>query len=143
MLSIHSLAAALPVAQPDDAGARLLLFGIRQIGANGLADAAAAHAFVSAFGRSFRRPLLLLRTLMGEISTHSAGPIPIAPWCCPRMTAAEATLVAAIARAPENPRGAAVLLADLLGVREAGGTATTAALLGQAFADAGLPLPEA
>jgi len=140
MSSAQTLAAALPVPQPQDAGARLLLFGIRQMGANGLHDACAAHAFVTAFGKGFRRPLVLLRALMAEMSAASAGPIRIAPWCCPRMTGAEATLLQAIGRARTNPAAATMLLADLLGVREANGVAATAQALADAFADFALPL---
>ncbi|MBO9623214.1 MAG: hypothetical protein J7500_10930 [Sphingomonas sp.] len=140
MSHAQSLAAALPALQPQDAGARLLLFAIRQMGAHGLHDACAAHAFVTAFGRGFQRPLVLLRALMAEMSAASAGPIQIAPWCCPRMTGAEATLLEVIGRARTNQIAAAVLLADLLGVRDATSIAVTAEALSLAFADLGLPL---
>lgn len=140
MTAIATLGLALPRLQPDDPGARLLLFGIRQMGAGGLSDAAAAHAFVTAFGRDFRRPLILLRSLMAEMSTASAGPIQIAPWCCARMTAAESATIEIIARAPYDPARAHVLLADLLGVRQVDGVLATAHALANAFADLGLPL---
>ncbi len=140
MTAIATLGLALPRLQPDDPGARLLLFGIRQMGAGGLSDAAAAHAFVTAFGRDFRRPLVLLRSLMAEMSTASAGPIQIAPWCCARMTAAESATIEIIARAPYDPGRAQVLLADLLGVRQVDGVLATAHALANAFADLGLPL---
>ncbi len=135
-----ALGHALPRVQPDDAGARLLLFGVRQIGANGLADAAAAHAFVTGFGKSFRRPLLLVRTMMAEMSAASSGPIQIAPWCCPRMTAAEGALLDIIACTPTDPERARLLLADLLGARRVDGILATAHALSNAFCDAGLPL---
>lgn len=140
MTAIATLGLALPRLQPDDPGARLLLFGIRQMGAGGLSDAAAAHAFVTAFGRDFRRPLILLRSLMAEMSTASAGPIQIAPWCCARMTAAESATIEIIARAPHDIPRARVLLADLLGVRQVDGVLATAHALANAFADLGLPL---
>ena len=140
MTAIATLGLALPRLQPDDPGARLLLFGIRQMGAGGLSDAAAAHAFVTAFGRDFRRPLILLRSLMAEMSTASAGPIQIAPWCCARMTAAESATIEIIARAPHDQARARVLLADLLGVRQVDGVLATAHALANAFADLGLPL---
>ena len=140
MSPLATLGHALPRLQPDDPGARLLLFGIRQMGAGGLHDAAAAHAFVTAFGRDFRRPLVLLRSLMAEMSTASAGPIQIAPWCSARMTAAESATLESIARAPHDPARAHILLADLLGVRQADGVLTTAHALANAFADLGLPL---
>lgn len=140
MSAIATLGHTLPRLQPEDPGARLLLFGIRQMGAGGLHDAAAAHAFVTAFGRDFRRPLILLRSLMAEMSTASAGPIQIAPWCCARMTAAESVTLESIARAPHDPARAHLLLADLLGVRQADGVLATAHALANAFADLGLPL---
>ncbi len=140
MTAIATLGLALPRLQPDDPGARLLLFGIRQMGAGGLHDAAAAHAFVTAFGRDFRRPLILLRSLMAEMSTASAGPIQIAPWCCARMTAAESATIEIIARVTHDIPRARVLLADLLGVRQVDGVLATAHALANAFTDLGLPL---
>ncbi|RYY23784.1 MAG: hypothetical protein EOP62_19185 [Sphingomonadales bacterium] len=135
-----SFATALPALQPEDAGARLLLFGVRQIGVNGLYDACVAHAFVTAFGKDFQRPLVLLRALMQEMSAISATPIQIAPWCCARMTGAEAALLDVIARVRTNPQSAAFLLADMLGVRDASGVLVTAHALSNAFADLALPL---
>src|SRR6188768_667022 len=137
-----ALSNALPVLQPEDAGARLLLFGVRQIGMHGLHDACVAHAFVTAFGKDFQRPLILLRAFMQEMSAMSAGPIQIAPWCCARMTAAEAALIQVIARVGTQPQSAALLLADMLGVREATGVLVTAHALANAFADMGLPLAD-
>ncbi|UZK66898.1 DUF6628 family protein [Sphingomonas sp. M1-B02] len=136
----NPLSALLPARQPEDPGARLLLFGVRQMGAHGLNDASAAHAFLVAFGKGFQRPLVLLRTLMTEMSAQSAGPIQIAPWCCPRMTASEAALLDVIARVRTQPETAALLLADLLGVREAMGVTVTAHAVANAFADLALPI---
>lgn len=140
MTDVRTLAHALPAFQSDDPARRLLLFGIRQMGAHGLNDAAAANAFVTAFGKDFRRPLILLRALMAEISALASGPIQIAPWCCPRMTGAEAALLDALASAGRDPARARLILADLLGNRRADSVATTAAAVAGAFADAGLPL---
>lgn len=140
MSATNTLTTTLPELQPDDPGARLFLFGVRQMGAHGLNDACAAHAFVTAFGRGFQRPLVLLRTLMAEMSTVSAGPIQIAPWCCPRITGPEAMLLDVLARVRTSPVSARMLLADLLGVRDASGVAATAHALANAFADLALPL---
>jgi hypothetical protein len=142
MSATKTLAAALPVLQPEDAGARLLLFGIRQMGAHGLHDACTAHAFVTAFGKGFQRPLVLLRALMAEMSAASAGPIQIAPWCCPRMTGPEATLLEVIGGIRTHPARAQMLLADLLGIRDATSVSFTAHALANAFADLALPLDE-
>lgn len=138
--TLDSFSTPLPHLQPGDPAARLILFGIRQMGAQGLNDAAAAHAFLTAFGVDFRRPLMLLRTLMHEMSLHASRPIQIAPWCCPRMTGAEATLIEALRGIEGNPRRAGLLLADLIGVRDADGIAATAHCVVRAFADLGLPV---
>ena len=117
--SVQTLVTALPQLQPEDPGVRLLLFGVRQTGANGLHDASTAHAFLVAFGKAFRRPLMLLRTLMHEMSGMATGPVQIAPWCCPRMTGSEAMLLSVLARTRTSPATANMLLADLLGIRDA------------------------
>ena len=135
-----SLSETLPVLQPEDAGARLLLFGVRQMGMHGLADACAANAFVTAFGKGFQRPLVLLRALMADMASSATGPIQIAPWCCPRMTGSEAALLAVLGRVRDNPQAAELLLKDLLGVRDSSGILATAHALSNAFADMGLPL---
>jgi hypothetical protein len=138
--TIDTLSSTLPHLQPGDPAARLILFGIRQMGAHGLNDAAAAHAFLTAFGVDFRRPLTLLRTLMHEMSLHAARPIQIAPWCCPRMTGAEATIVEALRGIETNPKRSAYLLADLIGVRDGAAIAVAAHCVVRAFADLGLPV---
>lgn len=141
MSSPSAIAETLPAFQPDDAGARLLLFGVRQMGMHGLNDACAAHAFVTAFGKGFQRPLVLLRALMADMAATSTGPIQIAPWCCPRITGPEAALLEVLGRVRDNPDAAGLLLRDLLGVRDSGGILATAHALSNAFADLGLPLP--
>ena len=140
-MSVNTLlSTALPALQPEDPGARLLLFGVRQMGAHGIHDACVAHAFVTAFGKDFQRPLILLRALMQEMSAVSAGTIQIAAWCCPRMTGAEAALLEVIGRVGTQPQSAALLLADLLAVRDASGVLVTAHALANAFADLALPI---
>lgn len=138
--SVQPLVTALPKLQPEDPGVRLLLFGVRQTGANGLYDASTAHAFMVAFGKAFRRPLMLLRALMQEMSVMASGPVQIGPWCCPRMTTSEACLIAALEKVRTNPEAASLLLADLVGVRDASGLLPTANALAQSFADLALPL---
>ncbi len=136
----HRFAHSLPHATPTDDTRRTILFAMRQMGARGLDDAATAHAFMTHFGKGFRRPLMLMRTLMLEMSRGAAGPITIAPWCCRRMTAQESSLIAVIERATDNLGAAALLLADLMGVREAGSALTTAQALAFALQDCGRPL---
>jgi hypothetical protein len=135
-----SFAEMLPHGRPAEPDRLLLLFGIRRSGAQGLHDAATAHAFMTAFGSSFRRPLLLLRALMAELSSTSANAIQIAPCCCPRITAGEAALVEIVGSVETHPERAELLLRDLMGVRHAGGLVATAHLLALAFRDGGRPL---
>lgn len=134
------LAATLSARQPEDPAARLLLFTVRQMGMHGLDDACAAHAMVTAFGRNFRRPLVLTRALMTEMARVATRPIPIAPWCCPRMTGTEAMLLAILGHAGTRPEKARLLLADMLGVRDAGEILSLVEAVAAAFADNGLPL---
>jgi len=135
-----AVALALPHALPACPNARLALFAIRRMGACGLADARAAHAMLTAFGRGFRRPLMLLRALMADVAAGAAGPIQIAPCCCPRITPAERVFLAALSRAECEPEAAGLLLSDLLGQRRADGPLTAAAAVAAAFADGGRPI---
>lgn len=130
----------LPHALPACANARLALFALRRIGANGLADAGAAHAMFTAFGESFRRPLVLMRALMADIAASAGGTIAIAPCCCARMTTAEAALLTVLSRVETAPEAARLLMADLLGQRRVDGVLASAAAVAAAFADEGRPV---
>ncbi len=120
--------------------ARVALVAMRRMGAHGLADAAAAHLMFMAFGPAFRRPLLLLRTLVADLAANARGTIAIAPCCCTRMTAAETALVTVLARNERDPETARLLMADLLGHRAVDGVLAAAAAVGASFADAGRPI---
>ncbi|MFS0770783.1 DUF6628 family protein [Sphingomonas sp. 1P08PE] len=130
----------LPHALPACPNARIALFAIRRMGAHGLADARAAHAMFTAFGQSFRRPLVLMRAMMTDLAVQAAGTIAIAPCCCARMTPAEAALLAVLARIETAPETARLLMADLLGIRRVESTLMSAAALAAAFADEGRPV---
>lgn len=137
---LAALAHPLPHALPDDASARLALFAIRRLGAHGLNDAHAAHAFMTTFGEGFRRPLVLMRAFMQELAASATQPIAIAPCCCPRATPSESALLTVLTRAPSAPCTAWTLLADQLGTRDVGAVLACAEALAAAFADAGRPL---
>ena len=138
---LHSID-LLPHPVPTGVNIRLLLFTMRRVAAHGLDDAHAAHAMLCAFGMGFRRPLVLLRAMMAEASRISHRRILVAPCCCPRMTDAEASMLAAIRRARQNPHRAHRDLAALLGVHNCLGTLSSAQALAQAFDDLGKPLGE-
>lgn len=131
---------ALPHALPECPNARTLLFAMRRMGANGLADARAAHAMFTAFGEAFRRPLMLMRGLMADMAASAAVPIAIAPCCCARMTPSEQVLIAIIARVEMRPDSARLLMQDLLGQRQIDGVLASAAAVAVAFADEGRPV---
>lgn len=130
----------LPYPLPSCPNARVLLFAIRRMGAHGLADARAAHAMFTLFREGFRRPLTLLRVLMADLAGHAALPIAIAPCCCARMTVAESSLLAIIARVETAPDTSALLLGDLLGIRRPDGVLASIAAVTAAFADEGRPI---
>lgn len=138
--SATTLSHALPHLLPEDANARLLLFAFRRMGAHGLNDAHAAQAMIEGFGTDFRRPLTLLRAMMADLATRATCAISIAPCCCRRMTHAEQAVLTIVARAEASPATAAVLLSDLIGVREPDGVLASITVVAQAFADAGRPI---
>ena len=140
MTDPSDIALILPYPVPAAESERLLLFAMRRMAAAGLNDAHAAHGLLGAFGVSFRRPLILLRALMAEVSRASSRKIPVAPCCCPRMTAAEATLLRAVRIATDQPREAHARLCDLLGTERAFGALASAQAVAQAFADLGRPI---
>lgn len=120
--------------------ARLFLFAFRRMGANGLGDAAAAQAMLRAFGKGYRRPLMLMRALMADIATQTGVTIAIAPCCFTRITHAEAAMLTVLARIEREPAVAALLLADLLGMRRVDGLLASAHAVAAAFADAARPI---
>lgn len=136
------LPAILPSRRPEGRDAQLMLFAIRRVAAGGLNDAHVANAFIAHFGLAYRRPLVLLRALMAEMSRVSRLKIMVAPCCCPRMTAAEASVLTAVATAVAEPHGAHDLLRATLGIDNCLGALSSAQALGQAFADLGRPLAE-
>jgi hypothetical protein len=138
---IETTASALPLERGRmTENGRLLLFGIRRMAVGGLNDAHAAHAYITGFGMGYRRPLILLRALMAEISRVSQNRILVAPSCCLRVTSAEATIVAAVGAQPEEARHIHEMLRRMLGVEHCLGALSSAQALGQAFADLGRPL---
>ncbi|NYD90148.1 DUF6628 family protein [Sphingomonas melonis] len=140
MSDLTTTIAALPYALPACPNARIVLFALRRMGAQGLHDARASHALFTAFGQDFRRPLVLMRALMADLAGTAAGTIAIAPCCCARMTAAEKTMLTVLARVETAPETARLLLGDLLGVRRVDSVLASVAAVATAFADDGRPI---
>jgi len=140
MRHMKSSTALLPHAAPASPYRRLLLFAIRRMAAGGIADAHAAHAFFTGFGVGYRRPLVLLRALMTELSRVSTARLSVAPYCCARMTREENILLRSIALAQADPRTAHDELRRLLHVRSCIGVLSSGQAVAGAFADFGMPL---
>jgi hypothetical protein len=130
----------LPRVAPTEPEQRLLLYTIRRIGAHGLNDAHAANAMLGTFGRSYRRPLILLRAFLAETARVSRVKVTIAACCCGRMTRGEIMLIDTLILAVSDPNAAHQLLANCLGTLDCLGALTSAQALNQAFADLGRPL---
>jgi hypothetical protein len=130
----------LPRPMPTGYGNRLFLFVRRGMASAGVNDAHAANAMLGAFGRSYRRPLVLMRAMMLELARASSRKILVAPCCCARMTADEAMLMEATGDALRDPNAAYEQLSDLLGNDHALGALTCMQAVAQAHADLGRPL---
>jgi hypothetical protein len=127
-------------AAPTHYGAKLLLFVIRRMALAGVNDAHAANAMLGAFGRSYRRPLVLTRATMLEIARTSARKIMVAPCCCARLTADEAGMMQAASLALTSPEQAYRIIADLTGGDHGLGAFTCLQAVAQAYSDLGRPL---
>ena len=130
----------LPRPIPGGYGNRLFLYVMRRMASAGVNDAHAANAMLGAFGRSYRRPLILMRAMMLELARTSSRRIKIAPCCCARMTADEAALMEAIGSALRDPNEAFDQLVMLLGNDHALGALTCLQAVAQAHNDLGRPL---
>lgn len=139
-MTAHSLSALLPHPAPRSDDLRLILFGIRRMAHGGLADAHAAHAFFTSFGVHYRRPLVLLRALMAEISHVAAVRLTIGPCCSPRLTASEHRMLEGIAAAAAPCDRAHGRFAALLHARSCETVVVHAQALAACFADLGRPL---
>lgn len=135
--------ASSPVADrplPHTAGSRLFLFVLRRMASAGVNDAHAANALLGSFGKSYRRPLILMRAMMLELSRVSQRKIMVAPCCCIRMTNDEACLTRAIGIGHSQPQAAYEDLATLLATPAVLGALTCAQAVAQSYADLGCPI---
>lgn len=130
----------LPHPMPINRTTNMLLHILRRIAIGGLGDAHAANALLAHFGKSYRRPLVLIRAFMAELARASHQPIVIAPCCCNRMTQGEATLLAAVIGANDDVLATHERLTALSGTPDCIGALTSAQAVEQAFRDLGRPL---
>lgn len=125
---------------PGGYGNRLFIYVVRRMATAGVNDAHAANAMLGAFGRSYRRPLVLMRAMMLELARTAARKILVAPCCCARMTSDEAVLMQAVGEALQDPPTAYEHLSFLLGSGDALGALTCLQAVAQAHGDLGRPL---
>jgi len=130
---------ASPALQPHG-GPRLFLFAMRRMAAEGVNDAHAANALLGAFGKSYRRPLVLMRAMMLELARASSRKILVAHCCCIKLTADEARLLQAAGCAVSDPQAAYRRVSTLLANDAALGALTCVQAVAQAFTDLGRPL---
>lgn len=130
----------LPRPIPGGYGNRLFLYVLRRMASAGVNDAHAANAMLGAFGRSYRRPLILMRAMMLELARSATRKILVAPCCCARMTADEGVLMQAVGTALEDPHAAYEQVVTLLGNDDALGALTCLQAVAQAHGDLGRPL---
>ncbi|EQB06852.1 hypothetical protein L288_10415 [Sphingobium quisquiliarum P25] len=130
----------LPRPIPGGYGNRLFLYILRRMATAGVNDAHAVNAMIGAFGRSYRRPLVLMRAMMLELARSATRKILVAPCCCARMTADEGVLMQAVGTAVQDPRLAYDHVTALLGNDDALGALTCLQAVAQAHNDLGRPL---
>jgi hypothetical protein len=104
---------------------------------HGLHDAYVTMLMLEHFGLHFRKPLVLMRALLMEVSQTTRQPIQIAPCCAPRMTPAENSLLRAMACAAQDPAQAGEHLRELTDAPAIEGLLATTRVLASAFVDPG------
>jgi hypothetical protein len=140
MTESTTLETLIPHSAPIERVPRTLLFAIRRLAAGGLNDAQATNLFLGSFGIGYRRPLMFLRVLMGEVSRVAGHPITIAPCCCPRMTEGEAVFLFIIAHGRSRPEAARSRIARMAGTLDCRPALSIAQALADALDDIGHPL---
>lgn len=128
-----------PSVRPYPAG-MFLLRVTRLMATGGIDDARAAAQLLGQFGSNYRRPLVLMRALMLELSRVSCRKILLAPPCCGRITADEAIMLRAFGRSEADFAARHADACALLGRDQALGAATCFAAVAECFADLGTPL---
>jgi len=100
---------------PRDPRERLLMLAVRRTATLGLRDAAAALMMLQLYGANFRRPLVLLRAFVLELSLAAQGPIRFARCCSPSMTVDESEILKVLTEVDGRPELARNALFNLTG----------------------------
>lgn len=130
----------LPLPLPDGRTERILLVMLRRMAAHGIRDASAAWLALDNFGVQFRRPLVLMRSLMVELAQCSHRTIRIAPCCAMQMTRDEGLLMEALNAGGNHASRAGPALCALSGGPDICETLSLTSALNAALADMGKPM---
>lgn len=118
----------------------LFLKAARLMAVGGTNDAHAASLMLGWFGQAYRRPLVLMRALLLELSRVSNRQILLAPPCCGRITRDEALILRALGREEGQVQSCHRDACELLATDEALGAATCFQAVSACFEDMGVPL---
>lgn len=127
-------------AMRPDAARQLFLKTARLMAIGGVNDARAAALLLGWFGRNHRRPLVLMRALMLELSRVSQRRIQLAPPCSTRMTRDEAVMLRALGREEWQIERSHADACELLATDNALGAATCFQAVSTCFSDLGSPV---
>lgn len=129
-------------APPRLAAARALVVELRVLTSEGLGAPRARAALQAGFGPAGGRVLVALQIYLARVAGGAQRRILLARPCCPCLSPDEATLIDAAARVSAGDwAGAHAALDGLVRPEAAEMVVSAAAALGEAAADAGLPLP--
>lgn len=137
----RNAAASPPIgATRAEASRMIFLKAARLMAIGGVNDAGAAALMLGWFGRTYRRPLVLMRALMLELSRVSQRRIELAPPCSGRLTRDEAAMLRAMGREEWQIDRSHDDACELLATDNALGAAICFQAVSTCFADLGSPL---
>jgi hypothetical protein len=125
-------ACLLPLPLPDGRTERSVLFAVRRMATHGVRDVSAAWLILDLFSTGFRRPLVLLRAFMLELSHAATDSIRVAPCCATRMTEHEGLILLALFGAADDMASAEQALVELTGNARVFEPLSAAAVFGRA-----------
>lgn len=134
-MTTPSGACLLPLPLPDNRVERSVLFAVRRMAAHGVRDVSAAWLILDLFSTNFRRPLVLLRAFMLELSHAATNPIRVAPCCATRMTEHEGLIILTLFTASGDLASAEDALSRLTGSTRVFEPLSAAAVFGRAIGE--------
>lgn len=127
---------------PRLVAARATVVALRALTLHGLGAPAARAALAAGYGDSASRVMVTLQIYLARLADGAARRLLLAGPCCPCLSPDEAAMLDAAARVGVGDwAGAHAALEGLVRPECAEAVVSAAAALGEATADAGLPLP--